>query len=140
MKISTTEIKMLIKECVSSYGMYTATDFGNYIRSNSGKDFTRGQISGAIAQLVDANEIVRIGRGLYSKDDKSISDKNIASNSEAENLFQKEIYDTLCIVEKDLAKVTGSVNIWELDGKNFEIVAKIRELKKSIDEIKSQCK
>jgi Ulp1 family protease len=120
--------------------MYTATDFGNYIRANNGKDFTRGQISGAIAQLVDAKEIVRIGRGLYSKDAKSISDKNIASNSETENLFQKEIYDTLSTVEKDLAKVTGSINIWDLDGKNFEIVAKIRELKKSIEEIKSQCK
>lgn len=140
MKIATAEIKMLIKECVGSCGMYTAADFGNYIRVNSGKDVTRGQISGAISQLVDSKEIVRIGRGLYSKDAKSFSNKNIADNNEIENLFQKEIYDTLSKVEKDLAKVTASINIWELDGKNFEIVAKMRELKKSIEEIKSQCK
>ncbi len=54
--------------------------------------------------------------------------------------MQKEIYDALSKVEKDLARVTGSINIWELDGENFEIVAKIRGLKKSIEEIKSQCK
>lgn len=140
MKISTSEIKILIKECVSSCGMYTVSDFGNYIKLNSGKDVTRGQISGAIYQLVDSKDIVRIERGLYSKDVKSFSDKNVASNNESENQFQKEIYDTLSRVKKDLAKVTGSINIWESDGKNFEIVAKIRELKKTIEEIKSQCK
>lgn len=31
MKISTAEIKILIKECVKTYGMYTASDFRNYI-------------------------------------------------------------------------------------------------------------
>lgn len=139
MKISTAEIKMLIKECVESCGIYTAADFGNYIRLNSGKDFTRGQISGALAQLVDTKDIVRVGRGLYSKDAKSISNRSAISRNETENKLQKEIYDALSKVEKDLAKVTGSINIWELDGENFEIVAKIRGLKKSIEEIKSQC-
>lgn len=52
MRISTAEIKMLIKECVRQGGMYTAPDFKEYIVENSGKDVTRGQISGGISQLV----------------------------------------------------------------------------------------
>lgn len=140
MKISTAEIKMLIRECVKSCGVYTAADFGNYIRLNSGKDFTRGQISGAISQLIDTKDIIRIGRGLYSKDVKSISTKSIDSHNKAENTLQKKIYDTLSKIEKDLAEVTGSINVWELDGENFDMIAKIRGLKESIEEIKSQCK
>ena len=31
MRISTAEIKILIKECVKSYGMYTTADFKDYI-------------------------------------------------------------------------------------------------------------
>ena len=49
MRISTAEIKMLIKECVRQGGMYTAPDFKEYIVANSGKDVTRGQISGAVS-------------------------------------------------------------------------------------------
>ena len=52
MKISTAEIKIMIKECIRIPGMYTATDFRNYINMNSQKEVTRGQISGAISQLI----------------------------------------------------------------------------------------
>ena len=31
-------------------------------------------------------------------------------------------------------------DIWKLNGENFEIVTKMRELKDSIEEIKTQCK
>ena len=81
-----------------------------------------------------------MGRGLYSKDTKSASNKKVSSHNESENALQKEIYDTLSKVEKDLSKAIGEINIWELNGRNFEIVAKIRGLKDSIEEIKSQCK
>lgn len=37
MKISTAEIKILIKECVKTYGMYTASDFRNYIIKKVGR-------------------------------------------------------------------------------------------------------
>ena len=50
--------------------MYTAPDFKEYIILNSKKDVTRGQISGAVSQLIDTKEIVRVGRGLYAKDMK----------------------------------------------------------------------
>lgn len=64
--------------------MYTATDFRNYINMNSQKEATRGQISGAISQLIDSKEIIRVGRGLYSKDTQSISIKK-TTNDEAED-------------------------------------------------------
>ena len=43
---------------------------------NSQKEVTRGQISGAISQLIDSKEIIRVGRGLYSKDTLSIKTRH----------------------------------------------------------------
>ena len=136
MKISTAEIKMYIKECVKMPGMYTATDFRNYIGMKSQKEITRGQISGAISQLVDSEDIIRVGRGLYSKDEKSISNKNVTVNNEAEDSLKRDIYNTLNKVEGELL---NAINVWELNSDNFEIITKIRELKTSIEEIKCQC-
>ncbi len=98
MRISTAEIKMLIKECVKQEGMYTALDFKEYIAVNSGKDVTRGQISGAVSQLVDAKEIVRVGRGLYAKDMKVTINKKKSIVHEEEDTLKIQIYNTLISV------------------------------------------
>ena len=140
MKISTTEIKILIKECVKQGGMYTASDFKEYIITNSGKVATRGQISGAISQLVDTKEITRVGRGLYAKDIKETFTKKKTVDSEAEDTLKIQIYNTLTNVEKELATTISSIDIWKLNGENFEIITKMRKLRDSIEEIKSQCK
>ena len=140
MRISTAEIKMLIKECVRQGGMYTAPDFKEYIVANSGKDVTRGQISGAVSQLVDMKEIVRVGRGLYAKDAKVTISKKKSVNHEVEDTLKMQIYNTLINVEKELATTISSIDIWKLNGENFEIVTKMRELKDFIEEIKTQCK
>ena len=140
MRISTAEIKMLIKECVRQGGMYTAPDFKEYIVANSGKDVTRGQISGAVSQLVDTKEIVRVGRGLFAKDMKVAVNKKKPNDDEVKDTLKIQIYNTLIKVEKELATTISSVDIWKLNGENFEIVTKMRELKDSIEEIKTQCK
>ena len=140
MKISTAEIKMLIKECIKQGGMYTARDFKEYIVANSGKDVTRGQISGAVSQLVDTKEIVRVGRGLYAKDMKVTANKKKSNDDEVKDTLKIQIYNTLIKVEKELATTISSVDIWKLNGENFEIVTKMRELKDSIEERKTQCK
>lgn len=140
MKISTTEIKMLIKECVKQGGMYTAIDFKEYIVANSDKNVTRGQISGAISQLADTKDIVRVGRGLYAEDLEATSRKKKKPDNTVEDVLKIEIYNALTRVEKELATTISSIDIWQLDGDNFEIVSKIRELKKDIDKIKTQCK
>ena len=54
--------------------------------------------------------------------------------------FLKDIYNTLIKVEKELATTISSIDIWKLNGENFEIVTKMRELKDSIEDIKAQCK
>lgn len=131
---------MLIKECVRQGGMHTAPDFKEYIAANSGKDVTRGQISGAISQLVDTKEIVRVGRGLYAKDMKVTINKKKNTDNEAEDTLKIQIYNTLVKVEKELATTISSIDIWELNGENFEIVTKMRELKDTIEGIKAQCK
>ena len=120
--------------------MYTAPDFKEYIVENSGKDVTRGQISGGISQLVDTKEIVRVGRGLYAKDMKVTINKKKDTDDEIEDTLKIQIYNTLIKVEKELATTIGSIDIWKLNGENFEIVTKMRELKDSIEEIKVQCK
>ena len=140
MRISTAEIKMLIKECVRQGGMYTAPDFKEYIVANSGKDVTRGQISGAVSQLVDTKEIVRVGRGLFAKDMKVAVNKKKPNDDEVKDALKIQIYNTLIKVEKELATTISSIDIWKLNGENFEIVTKMRELKDSIEEIKTQCK
>ena len=160
MRISTAEIKMLIKECVRQGGMYTAPDFKEYIVANSGKDVTRGQISGAVSQLVDTKEIVRVGRGLFAKDMKVTANKKKSSDdlSLMEFHFLGVSANSKCIKTKydvisgkyisielgdarsNLATTISSIDIWKLNGENFEIVTKMRELKDFIEEIKTQCK
>lgn len=140
MRISTAEIKMLIKECVKQGGMYTAPDFKEYIILNSKKDVTRGQISGAVSQLIDTKEIVRVGRGLYAKDMKVTINKKKSIADEVEDTLKIQIYNTMIKVEKELATTISSIDIWKLNGENFEIVTKMRELKDTIEEIKMQCK
>ena len=116
--------------------MYTAPDFKEYIVENSGKDVTRGQISGGISQLVDTKEIVRVGRGLYAKDMKVTINKKKDMDNEVEDTLKIQIYNTLIKVEKELATTISSIDIWKLNGENFEIVTKMRELKDSIEDIK----
>ena len=137
MKISTAEIKILIKECVKTYGMYTASDFRNYIIKKSGKDVTRNQITGAIRQLMDTKDIIRVERGLYSKDINHI-DNSIEANNDTE--MKNEIYRILNKMEDDLMSKLGSINVLDLDSEDFIIITKVRMLRESIEEIKKMCK
>lgn len=139
MKISTAEIKVLIRECVKTYGMYTTADFKNYITQKSGKEVTRNQITGAIGQLIDTKDIVRIERGLYSKDVNHI-DIGADANNDTANILKKEIYRTLNKMEDDLINKLGSISVLDLDRDNYAIITKVRALRESIEEIKKMCK
>ena len=90
--------------------------------------------------MVDTKDIVRIERGLYSRVENSVI-RNYESKSEKkENIFKKNVYDTLCKIESDIEKSIGSINILELEHENFEIISKIRDLKMYIEDIKKDCK
>lgn len=139
MRISTAEIKMLIKKCVSNGGTYTVEDLKNYITANSDKEMTRGQLSGAVFQLADAKEIIRVERGLYSKNVMSAFNEESTESQENSEL-KEELYKTLNKIEKELINVIGNVDIWNLSGEEFELITKVRELKSAIAHIKAQCK
>ena len=145
MKISTAEIKMLIKKCVSKGGSYTVADLKNYITANSDKEMTRGQLSGAVFQLADAKEIIRVERGLYSKNAMSAFDEESMESMESmesqENSeLKEELYKTLSKIEIELINVMGNIDIWNLSGEEFELITKVRELKSAIAQIKVQCR
>ena len=139
MKISTAEIKMLIKKCVSKGGSYTVADLKNYITANSDKEMTRGQLSGAVFQLADAKEIIRVERGLYSKNAMSAFDEESMESQENSEL-KEELYKTLSKIEIELINVMGNIDIWKLSGEEFELITKVRELKSAIAQIKVQCR
>ena len=101
MRISTAEIKMLIKKCVSNGGTYTVEDLKNYITANSDKEMTRGQLSGAVFQLADAKEIIRVERGLYSKNVMSAFNEESTESQENSEL-KEELYKTLNKIEKEI--------------------------------------
>lgn len=139
MKISTAEIKMLIKKCVSKGGSYTVADLKNYITANSDKEMTRGQLSGAVFQLADAKEIIRVERGLYSKNAMSAFDEESMESQENSEL-KEELYKTLSKIEIELINVMGNIDIGNLSGEEFELITKVRELKSAIAQIKVQCR
>lgn len=140
MRISTAEIKMLIKKCVSNGGTYTVEDLKKYITANSDKEMTRGQLSGAVFQLTDAKEIVRVERGLYSGNNALSAFNKESVEIQENSKLKEELYKTLNKIEKELINVIGNVDIWNLSGEEFELITKVRELKNAIAQIKAQCK
>jgi len=130
---------MLIKKCVSKGGSYTVADLKNYITANSDKEMTRGQLSGAVFQLADAKEIIRVERGLYSKNAMSAFDEESMESQENSEL-KEELYKTLSKIEIELINVMGNIDIWNLSGEEFELITKVRELKSAIAQIKVQCR
>ena len=112
----------------------------SYIRNNSEKQFTRGQLSGALAQLVDNGDIVRVSRGLYSKDSMTMVTKNLLVREETKSVFKQSTYRMLKNVETELAKVVSDTDVWKLEKDDFEILSKVCGLKEHIEEVMRLCK
>lgn len=138
MRISTAEIKLLIRKCVSQGGLYTTADFCEFINHESNKNYTRGQISGGLAQLVDLGYIARIDRGLYTRTEKSQIDSNEESNKniKKDQLFKKEAVNCLNEIENKLEIFFDTQKISELSNEEFEILKKMRDLKTSSEKIR----
>lgn len=82
---------------------------------------------------MDTKDIIRVERGLYSKDINHI-DNSIEANNDTE--MKNEIYRILNKMEDDLMSKLGSINVLDLDSEDFIIITKVRMLKESIEEIK----
>lgn len=66
-RLKTSEIKLLLRQCVQDGKNHPVDDFKKYIAQNAEKSFSIGQLSGAISQLTALKELENIGRGLYRK-------------------------------------------------------------------------
>lgn len=140
MKISTAEIKMLLKECARVEGIYTVLDFSEYIMRKSPKSFTKSQISGAITQLVDCGDIIRVERGLYRGKVQIKKDSAEVSAKQKEKEFEQDAAECLQRMEETLEEFGSSKNAWQLDAYRFEILTDMRELKDRMQWIREKCK
>ena len=139
MRISTAEIKLLIRKCVSRGGIYTTADFCEFINRESDKIYTRGQISGSIAQLIDLGYIERIDRGLYKEAGEVQRDKSEDENRnfKKNQQFKKEAITCLDEIEKKLEKFFDDQKISDLSNDEFDILKKMRDLKTASEKIRN---
>ena len=139
MKITQSEIKILIKQCVSDSNIYTLQDFLTYVQKHNKKEVTRNKIYRAVLSLIETKDIVRIERGIYAKDFKSAENNSVqvVAETEEEIKIKKDVFDSLNKINADLENLLKQVNIMDLSNETYDIVIKICELKKMIEDIKS---
>lgn len=139
MKLSTAEMKRIMKECVKEEAIYTVADFCKYINTKSEKEFTRGQISGALAQLIDSGDIIRVERGLYTGKYTMENSGLEGNNFQETTQFKKETIRNLDNIENMLANFVNSVKVWDLNKEEVDILLMIKELKSSIENTRKKC-
>ena len=145
MKISTAEIKKLIIACAADEKLHTVADFKQYILENSDKEFTPGQISGAIYQLSQTGELDNIERGLYRSTSKQVSHINEgADTGTLEKVEEKAEYRTLirlCLeqTEQQLEEIVSAINVWKLTNAEFEFLGEIKKLNEQMKRVASKC-
>ena len=142
MKISTAEIKKLILTCATDEKSHSVADFKRYILENSDKEFTPGQISGAIYQLSETGELDNIERGLYRikrKDIPHMNEKTDARNIEKEAEYRTLIRLCLEQTEKQLEEIVNNINVWKLTSAEFEFLGEIKKLNEQMKRIASKC-
>lgn len=133
MKLTTAEIKIFIRNCVGHGESKTVAEIEAYIKQSSDKQFTKGQLAGAIAQLVDRNELMRVERGIYRKAEE-IEDSNGVSAQNDVN-FRMQINACLKRTAVDLARIVSSVDILAADEEDFELLNRIRTLRGDMESI-----
>lgn len=145
MKISTAEIKRLMIACAADGRPHSVADFKRYILENSDKEFTPGQISGAIYQLSETGELDNIERGLYRSTSKEVSHINEEPDTRTlEKLEEKAEYRTrirLCLeqTEQQLEGIVSNINVWKLTSAEFEFLGEIKKLNEQMKRVASKC-
>lgn len=138
MKISTAEIKSLMKECVTREGKYTTADFCDYIKMKSDKRFTSGQIAGAISQLVDTGYLVRVERGLYegtSAIQKKGETEGAFSMGGKNSGFQRKIMECLENTKRQLTQIAGEENIFKMSEEDYRLACEVKKINDEIEKI-----
>lgn len=145
MKISTAEIKKLMIACALDEKIHSVADFKRYISENSDKEFTSGQISGAIHQLSENGELDNIERGLYKITRKAISYTNERANIvNMQKKEEKTEYRTLikiCLeeTEQKLDAIVKDIHVLKVTKAEFEFFDEIKKLNELMEHIVSMC-
>lgn len=138
MKLSTAEIKMLIKQCASTSNNCTPKDFTAYIEKKSDKEFTRGQIAGAVSQLVDKKELISIERGLYRLGNIEVKDtykKASQSTSNFHSQFAFEIADCLNDTVKELSQIVEKTDVLGMSREEFQLLVDVKQIREKMEQI-----
>lgn len=136
MRLTTGEIKVLIKRGMEQSESKTIPEIEEYIHQHTDKQFTKGQLTGAVAQLVDRNELVRIERGVYRRGE--VADGQINVNTYNDIDFKTQIKACLKKTAVELARIVSSVDILAADEEDFELLNKIRALRGDMESIIDQ--
>ena len=136
MQLTTGEIKILIRNCMEQCESKTIPEIEEYIKQHSNKQCTKGQLAGAIAQLVDRNEISRIERGIYRKA-KGVDGPTTADAQNVANL-KNQIKACLRKTTIELARIVSSFDILIADEEDFDLLNKIRTLRGEMESIINQ--
>lgn len=137
MKISTAEIKTIIREQIKDGENYTPSDFENIIKNASSKSFTGGQLAGAIKQLADNGDILRKERGLYCRPSDA---SGVHAGISGQPVLKKAVKECLTQAEISLKNAVDSCSMFDMDQEEFEILIKVQELKKQMEQIIEACK
>ena len=124
MKISTAEIKELLKDCVDKTGKCTPEDFRRYIDQKSDKEYTDGQLAGAIRQLSEKGELLKIERGIYVKGSRTGFDGNKCEKAEEskDSEFAIEIAKCFDDTAKRLSSIVENMDILDMDKRDFSLL------------------
>lgn len=140
MKISTAEIKMLMLDCAKDKKVHVVDDFKHYISEKSDKEYTSGQISGAVYQLSEIGMLEKVGRGLYQLGSKALDGTEEDNENEQEYVeFRGKVKLCLQKTEQQLEQIVEQINVWELTTKDFEFLGEIKRLNEQMKEIAEKC-
>lgn len=143
MRISTAEIKILILELIEDGKMHTVSDFKEFISQRSNKEWTSGQVAGALYQLVEARKLSNIERGLYKKGETGEGQTNASIQynraNQGESQFRNQIGKCLRETEKRLEEIANQINVMKLDAIDFEFLREVKLLNEQIKTIADKC-
>lgn len=141
MRLSSAEIKRLIKRCAADGQPHSPREFDAYIRRESGGTFSKGQLAGVIGQLKSTGELVCVERGIYQagerEDNPAIAPGDGLNGNSA---FAQEIGQCLTQTITRLSEVVENTNVMEMNQAEFGLLSEIKRLKEELVQIVERCR
>lgn len=140
MQLTTAEIKRLINVCAADNEKHSPQEFGAYISRVSGGTFTKGQLAGAIAQLVGTGELINVERGVYRVGQGAEGNMiAVEAGLNGSSIFAQEIGQCLSQTITNLSEVVERSNVMEMNQAEFALLGEIKRLKEELELIVIRC-